>query len=238
MILSPRDMQILRLVGRFGQMTTSQLRTCCFASNRSPTASERVLKRLVDTKCLRRFETRTVGGWKGGSGQYVYQLGSKGWTALRREGKYWPYRAVDMHRLAVAATYVQAVQASHDGLLEVDGYTCEPDTWQTIGGAEIRPDLALELKLDTHRLYLWLEVDMGTERPKQVTEKLTRYWHAYKHWNTEHAGQPFPLVVFVAVDEERKRELEKLTTQSANAAKLFRVVLPEELKNLWISPAF
>ena len=55
-------------------------------------------------------------------------------------------------------------------------------------------------------LSLWIEIDMGTERQKQIKEKLARYWHAYRNID-ERTMPTFPAILFLAPDDERVKEL-------------------------------
>lgn len=238
MKISSRDASILRQVSRFGQLSAGHIRTLEFSANDSKTPCDRVLKRMNETKLLRRIERRIVGGFNGGSGVYVYQLGSKGWAYMRRETKFWAFRAIDEHTLAIADCYVQAVEAERVGLLRINSFTTEPDTWLDVAGAQLRPDLLLEVGVIAKRanMRLWVEVDQGTERRKQITDKIARYRHAYRNWSSEHGSETFPLVVFVAVDELRERELKTLLRGLPDEArKLFTVTTGETFPQLWIT---
>jgi hypothetical protein len=168
-----------------------------------------------------------IGGNGAGSGHYVYQLASKGWELCKREGRYWPFRSVNYHSLAIADAYVALKEAEYTGLVKILGAVTEPDTWRVIAGAKIRPDLDLVLGLPIKRisLSLWVEVDLGTERASQIKEKLARYWHAYKH-ATENDLDTFPVILFLAPDQERVEELQGLIARGEKeAASLFMVAL-------------
>ncbi len=83
--LSLRDTQVVELVGRFGFMTAEQIRHVAFGGLASKTPLDRSLMRMTADGHLRRL-ARFVGGFGGGSGQYVYQLGREGWRLLARAG--------------------------------------------------------------------------------------------------------------------------------------------------------
>ncbi|OLT47753.1 hypothetical protein BJF87_21295 [Gordonia sp. CNJ-863] len=226
MIISPRDGRILRLVGRFGQVTSGHVRTIEFSQNKAKSRCGEVLARLAANGLLRTVERRTVGGWAGGSGQYIYQLGPKGWLYLRREGKYTPFRSIDPHRLAIVDAYVMTIEAERAGSIRINEVVNEPDCHVQIAGVTVTPDLYVNadvLSAQTRRR-IWVEVDMGTERRKQIIDKITRYRHAYRAWGDERPGQPFPRVVFVAVDEERKRELETILGEMPESGRLLFAV--------------
>lgn len=238
MNISPRDDRILRLVGRFGLVTSEQIRSIEFAENRSKSPSSAVLLRLTKADLLRRLSPRTVGGWAGGSGQFVYQLGAKGWAYLRREGRYTPLRSIDMHRIAIAETYVATVEAERGGHIRINEVVTEPDCHQVVGGVKLTPDLYIfaDVRAAQARRRVWVEVDMGTERRKQITDKLARYRHAYRAWGDEYPSQAFPRVVFVAVDAERERELATVIREMPESGqRLFAVMTAESFPQLWIN---
>lgn len=179
-----------------------------FADLASATPLYRALDRLVTRKYLARIERRMVGGNGAGSGQYVYQLGSAGWAFCRREGRYWPYRTVNYHTLAIADVYVELLHWERDGRIRIDGFATEPDSWLNVAGADLRPDLYVDVAeiIKRRNIALWIEVDMGTERQKAVKDKLARYRHAWHHAD-EKTLPVFPLVLFIAPDDVRAREL-------------------------------
>lgn len=200
MRLNTRDHQIIAFVARFGQVTKHHVRAAVFDANASSTPCDRAMKRLVDQKLLARVEIRTVGGANGGSGQHVYQVGSAGWRLAETEGSFWLSRSVKYHSLAIADVYVDVSKN-----LKLVRWESEPDTHVKINYVPLLPDLYLELDLGHLTRRCWVEVDLGTERPKQLREKMDRYHHAWsgasEKWN------PWPLVVWVVPDEKRKREL-------------------------------
>lgn len=208
-----RDRQIVQSVARFGQLATAHIASLHFAEAKSHTNMKLALQRLVNQKHLARIERRLVGGSGAGSGQYVYQLGSAGWRASGREGRYWPYRAVNYHTLAIADVYSELLSLQREGRIEIQGFTTEPESWTHIAGVDLRPDLFIEVeqKWNTQRLALWIEVDMGTERQKQIKEKLASYWHAYE--NAPESMSVFPRVLFLAPDDHRAKELRYIVEQ-------------------------
>jgi hypothetical protein len=209
--LSPRDRQLVRLADYFKQLTTGQLGELAFADSASRTSLDRALRRLVEDKYLARTERRRlVGGAHGGSGEYVYQLGSAGWQVCKRDGRY-HLRAIDYHALSITEVYVQLMRAQRAGELEVTGFTPEPECHVSVHGADLRPDILVEMKVPgrVRPVLAWLEVDLGTERQARLTEKLDRYVYAFNHGKPD----PFPRVVFVAHDEERTREIEFLLSR-------------------------
>lgn len=223
MLTLDRDRQIVLTVGRFGQLTTEHLASLHFHGITSRTPLDRALKRLVERRYLARIERRMVGGTGAGSGQYVYQLGSAGWTLVGRLGRYYPYRAINYHTLAIADAYIELLELERSGRIEIAGLLTEPDSWRTIAGVELRPDLYVEVykHFPERTLALWLEVDMGTERPKQIKDKLAMYWHAYEN-SDETTMPPDSVVAFLSPDEERAKALRWIIGQGdPEAQRLF-----------------
>lgn len=206
--LSDRDRLVVEYVGRFRQLTAGHIRTFVFGEQASQTPCDRALRRLVDGKYLMRLH-RLVGGTRGGSAQYVYQLGRLGWRLLERAGEYWAPRAVNLHALAVADCLVKLKIAEKRGVLEVCSFNTEPACHVRVGDILLTPDAFVELKLGDARepLISWLEVDRGTEHLDKIQEKCERYWKASisGQWDGY-----FPFVLFVVPDEQRQRAVERV----------------------------
>lgn len=226
MLATERDRQIVLTIGRFKQLTFAQIQELIFRDAKSRTSADRALTRLISSKYLALVGRRPRGGDGRGSGPNVYQLGSKGWQLCGREGRYWPSRSIEHHTLAIADVYLSIKQAEHDGLLSVVTYETEPDTWQEVHGAKLTPDLYVQLSVPSKRatVALWVEVDTGTERQKQVKDKLARYWHAYQFADNE-SMPVFPLVVFTTPDEQRSGDVKRwIASGPREARELFAVV--------------
>lgn len=223
--LSPRDAQIVELVGRFRLMAAEQIRAAFFFEQRSKTPLDRALKRLTDGGCLARLG-RMVGGFGGGSGQYVYQLGRAGWRQLGKGGGYRPLRVIDHHALQIAECFVLLKALERGGELSVISYAADPASRQTVADILLTPDAYVELGVPATRqkFMFWLEIDRDTENAEVIRGKCVRYWRTYQAW----PGDVFPYVVFVVPDEPRRRELERVIAGGPDDAQaLFRVVTPD-----------
>lgn len=237
--LAGRDAQVVQLVSRFHQLSSKHIQTLLFHDRASLTSCRIVLNRLVAGKWLHRIEHRMVGGARGGSGQYVYALGRRGFY-LRDDGDESPRRAfnaarvVNYHALAVADAWVALKGLEREGVLSLTGLSTEPDCWTTIGHYDIRPDMLVQVRKGGESARLWFEIDMGTEGQRQLKAKLQTYWDAFNIAG-EHGWTRFPSVWWVACDDERARELRWLISQGhEDAQALFRVMtlktLPENLR--------
>jgi DNA-binding Lrp family transcriptional regulator len=222
MELNQRDLSIVHHVDRFKQLSSSHIRDLLFAAQLSRTSCHRRLQRLTELGFLHRVERRVVGGMRGGSGQFVYSLGRKGFY-IGNSGRYNPARSVNYHALAIADVYLVLLKCEREGGLRIVGCSTEPDCHVTVGGCELKPDLYVELEREGKRLKAFLEIDLATEGQKQIKEKLSRYWQAYNQANTE-AWPVFPMVLWIAVDVYRAKELQWLIEQGpTGAAAIFKV---------------
>lgn len=224
--LTPRDTAILQLVGRFRLVAAEQIRALLFQAQASKTPLDRALLRLTAGGYLARLG-RLVGGFGGGSGQYVYQLGRKGWRSLGKGGAYRPLRTVDLHTLTITECFVQLHRLENRGALTVIEYRPEPAAHLHVGGTALTPDAYVELGVHSTRTKFtyWLEIDRDTENADVIRGKLSRYWHAYQAWD----GDVFPYVVFVVPDESRGQELGRIIAGGPEQAHaIFQVYTSDE----------
>lgn len=235
MLTLDRDRLIVLSVARFKQLTPAHLKQLHFTAT-TWTPLYRALERLVDRKYLARIEKRPVGGTGAGSGATVYQLGTNGWKFVGREGKYWPYRAISLHTLAIADMHMELLKKEAEGAFTLDVFETEPETWREVAGVDLRPDEFVRLIDREGRAHsLWLEIDMGTERASKIKEKLAAYWHAYRNSDREEL-RVFPRVVFIAPDEMRARELRYIIKSGKEEAQaLFTVCTFEDFSTSVLS---
>lgn len=205
-----RDADIMRAVARFGSLTTSQIEEMFFLDLKSRTPVTRALKRLTDQGMLARVSVRLPSNRTGGSPMGCFQIGRTSWSSFNT-GRYRPVRDQMklMHTLSVADTYIAIKKAERERWLDVLKVGIDQhDAWVMVAGADLRPDLYVELGLreKRERVVLWIEVDMGSERQKQILEKVDRYKYALEH-SAEYPLDVFPSVLFLACDEARADEL-------------------------------
>ena len=223
MKIATRDLEVIAFVARFGQVTRKQIRETVFAANKSATPCDRVVSALVKDKMLAEVGRPVRGGRYGGQGPIIYQIGPAGWNAAKTEGSFWLSRSIKPHSLAIAEVYVDI-----SSRLKVIRFEAEPDSHTRVNYVPLNPDMYMELEINGQRARVWLEIDLGSERPKQLKEKMERYCHA---WNG--AGKtwtPFPWVWFVVPDLRRQREIESLIRlQPIDAQPMFHASTFESL---------
>jgi hypothetical protein len=212
MNLPPRDRQIVAFTGTFGQVTGAQILAAIFPNTASRTPRDRAIKRLLELGFLARTDRRGVGGPRGGSGEYAYTVGPAGIRQLGLDKRF-NRPVINYHTLSIVDAYVKLLEVARAGHVAIEAVQAEPDCWAVVGGVELRPDLFVELALPSlERLKLWLEVDLGSEAQRQVKGKLDAYWRAYN--GADVAVWPvFPRVLWVAMDDERAKELAWLVEQ-------------------------
>jgi hypothetical protein len=225
--LLARDVEIVELVGRLRLMTAGQIREVVFSAQASKTPLDRTMKRLTDGGYVVRL-ARMVGGFGGGSGEFVYQLGRVGWRHLGKGGGYRPLRVVDLHTLTITECFVQLKRLEREGRLTVIVFTAEPASHLTVGSTALTPDAYVELGIHEPRrrkFCYWLEIDRGTENADTIRGKCSRYWRAFQAWE----GETFPYIAFVVEDARRQRELERVVAGGPEEAReLFKVYLLED----------
>lgn len=221
-LIAHRDRKIVTFVSQFDQVTAAHIRRVIFRAHPGRTNCQRALKRLLKQKILARIEVRTVGGAHGGSGQYVYQLGYAGYKMADMEVGHIA-RSVKYHSLAIADVYAD-LYAAQDDHFKIITHENEPDTHRKINGIAVLPDLTILRRLGNKQRPVWFEIDLDTERPKQLRDKLSRYHRA---WAAADEGyDPWPLIVWAVPDTKRKLELEALISQQPKESQImYRVAL-------------
>ncbi|MFI9175970.1 replication-relaxation family protein [Streptomyces lincolnensis] len=199
MELTQRDYDVLKLTQTFSQLASTHLTELLFA-DRSHSVPDKVLGRLVQLGYLSRVGRRATGS-KGGAGAFVYQLGRAGRLLLDVEGRLSPN--VNNHALMIADTYLELRRAEGAGVLAVREWEVERRV-----PPSVRADLyvALDFPQQGRQSAYFLEVDLSTEQPARIREKVTGYWRAVEASTDDY----FPYVVFVVKQEIRRRELERI----------------------------
>lgn len=232
MSLTDRDRAILQLIARFKQATSRQVHELLFPTLSSYTPCNRALRRLTEQQYLVRVERRIAGGDRGGSGQYVYALGRRGYYEYFESG-YSPARTVSHHSLAILDCFVTIRQLERLGVFELVVVSTEPDCHVSVGGVLLKPDLYVELRMGGETYKMWFEVDLGTESQKQLLGKLEAVIRAFNEADATRWAM-FPVTVWVGVDEARAKELAWLVGRLPESAQpLFRVTSMARLASIF-----
>lgn len=142
----------------------------------------------------------------------MYQLGRAGRLLLDVDGRLMPN--VNNHALMIADTYLELRRAEKLGVLRLNDWSVELPV-----PPSVRADLfaAVEYPGQQRSSSYFLEIDLGTEQPARIREKVQGYWRAVE----SSAADYFPFVVFVVKEQVRRNEL----------ARIFRR-LPEEQQEM------
>ena len=170
-----------------------------------------------------------------GGGHYIYRLARRGHELLTDE-PFQPYRHNVNHSLAVGECVITLHKLERAGALELTGIDYEPDCHTVIGGAALKPDLYAHVMHARHgSLKLWLEVDLATEGPKRIQQKVGLYRRAYHGYSERgHLAWPqMPRVVWVTIDGDRERKLNRLIAEiPEDDRKIFWVTTFDEQPNI------
>ena len=232
--IDQRDLQIVQLVGRFKQLTAAHIHELLFTNAATRMPCYRALVRLRERQYLHRLEHRIVGGAKGGSGQYVWTLGSEG-ARIYHDAPYRPARTISFHTLEIANTFVQLIRLERAGKLKVAACSTEPDCWLTISGYELKPDMYVEVMQASGQVVkLFYEIDLGSEGERQIRGKLTAYVNAYNHVDVERYPS-WPRTLWIACDQLRAIQLQRFISQlPPDNQGLFKVCIRDSLADLFV----
>jgi hypothetical protein len=228
MELSVRDQQVIRLVAHFQQLSTSHIAVVIFGE-RSATPVDRSLHRLVEQKYLVRIGRRSSNPLKGGAGAHVYQLGPRGWWWTKKPGRFFK-RAVSEHTLKMADVYAELVLAERAGVIKL----IHESEWHVLleypVAEEIRADIYTELGVyaTKRRIHAYLEIDLGTERPRRIEEKLRGYAKEYG----SREGGVWPYVLFIVPDGWRESEINRVIKRNAHAHLFSVCTFPKVIHSL------
>jgi len=238
MYANPRDKQIVASFGQFRQLTSAHLDVMHF-HDVTETPKYRAINRLLERHliALVPWPGRMRGGVGGGSAYNVYQLGSMGRKLLGRSGR--PMTAVNPHTLGIADAFCEILEYAHKGRIEIFEYRTEPNSWWDVNGVIVRPDLDVRYN-DVWRReggHVFIEYDRASEHDRIIRAKLDDYIAAYNSIDGDDENvPPFPLVVFVAEDAPRAKELQKLVDErSEHDRELFLVSTVTEFAPLLFS---
>jgi hypothetical protein len=180
--LTPRDFELIGLLGRHSMFTLEQIAALFFTSDRSARRRLEVL-RAIDV--VARFRTCV----RPGSQAYRYTLGHRGaYLHAAAEGEQAPRRPAWERRMAELATSTRSehllgingflarlTAACRRGeSLELMEWLSESETARLTGGI-VRPDASGVLDGSKGSVEVWFEHDTGTETIERVAAKLERY---------------------------------------------------------------
>ena len=242
--LSDRDRDVIHSVASHRFLSGNQVERFHFNGHATDDTGARVarsvLSRLSREGILRRL-TRRVGGVRAGSASYIYTLG---WTGRRLVGETTARRVDDPsptlleHTLAVADAHLALREAAAEGSFELIEVEIEPVCWRNYVGSggvreRVRPDLFVVSARGEFEYCWFLEIDLGTEHKPTIVRKCRAYETYWRTGAEQRRSGTFPLVVWVAPDQKRAREIEQAIASTRSLKQeLFRVVTSSGLVDL------
>jgi hypothetical protein len=215
--MSERDWAVARDVVRLRLVTGQQLERLHFAdlseSSRA-VVRRRVLRRLVSWRVLRTLERR-VGGIRAGSTGLVYGIDTAGQRLVsnnleaRRPDP--PGERYLRHVLDVSELYAAVMERARVGLLRIERFDAEPDSWRRDGsGGLLKPDAHIVVSNETHTDHWWIEVDRATESLPTLNRKLATYVSFYERGLYDTI---MPWVLVTVPDAKRASDVVRLIHQ-------------------------
>jgi hypothetical protein len=243
--LSDRDRLVIHSIASHRFLTGRQVERFHFNEHATEDTGARVarsvLSRLTRQRVVVRLRRR-VGGVRAGSASYVYTLGPVGRRLVGEDVARQvrePSAGFLTHTLAIGEAHLALLEASRDGRFELVMVEVEPACWRCYTGAGgarevVRPDLYVISARGEFEYCWFLEVDLGTEHRPTLVRKCRAYDAYWGSGLEQQRSGTFPLVVWVAPDVRRARDIEQ-AIRSARFLKqdLFRVVPACELVELF-----
>ena len=245
-MVTPRDMDILRLIREHRFLTTKQIQRLLFSDHASPGAAIRACVRVLTRLELRALIvklSRQIGGVHAGSGSYIWGIDDAGDRLLRadsgakdakRQRTFDPSPLFLAHTLAVAETHVMLEEAAHREELELVAVTTEPSTWRAFAGRAgttqtLKPDLHAVTALGDFEDHWFIEIDNGTESLPTVLVKCQTYQRYFESGREQHISGVFPKVVWLMVDARRRSKLlAAIKSDKRLDERLFSAVAPDD----------
>jgi hypothetical protein len=243
--LSDRERAILTDVHRFKYLTTTQLLALHFTDHSTPSAAQRicrrVLLRLSELRVIEHIDRR-IGGVRAGSASFVWRVGLIGDRLLRQasgEGIRGRRKEPSLHHLdhclAIADVYVGLTVASRQQAIEFTACDTEPDSWRRYLGAGgqpeiLKPDLYLVTATGDYEDFFFTEIDRGTESLPTLVRKCQQYEQYRRTGHEQHGSGVFPRVLWVLPDDVRLAKLQAALNQARRLDHdLFRLTTPDKV---------
>ena len=249
--LTDRDKRLLVFLKNLRYMKTDQIRRVFFppgtrSLHACKVATFKNLNRLKSLGLIGHLEKR-IGGVRAGSKGMIWHITEAGARLLylgtdlqnSRKRQLEPSPSFLRHTIAVTETFVQIVEICRDDpVMKLSRIEVEPECWrdyQKNGKAiSLRPDLYAKTVTGEYFDHLFIEVDLDTESPTAIVEKCRRYLEYFQTGKEQKAYGVFPLVLWIAPDNNRKAKMKDAITQSFpnRFPHIFFVIIPDELETV------
>lgn len=246
--LTARDHAVLQTIRKYRFLTSAQVGNLFFADCTTKTSRSRnqnlLLQRLGEYGLIRPLKRR-VGGMGGGSSLQVWHLTEAGQRLLtlnapdsmKRKRIVEPQSLFLEHTLAIAECAVQMTsRCRYSADLNLVAIDTEPSCWRRFADdgktVNLKPDLFAITTYQKYEDRWFIEMDLGSESPRQVADKCSVYLRYYYTGIEQKETGMFPLVMWIVKDAARKEKLKDYIRDSIKAQpKMFLVITPDELES-------
>lgn len=227
--LSSRDLAIIQTLSTVRLATTRHIQALHFTPD-VPLSKARVcyrtLERLDQLSVICHL-SRRVEPKRSGSAGYVYQLDRAGLILAEVKKRRiirphdYHYAVID-HTLAVTDLYARLHLAHKTSAVQLITFGIESKAWR----GQLRPDAFVELIAGNYRYFWFIEMDMDTQRPNKIQQKLAAYARYRGSGAEQQANGVFPKVLFLVPNENRKQQIQALIDKQPGVdRRLFQVEL-------------
>lgn len=247
--LTDRDKRLLVYLRNLRYMKTDQIRRVFYPEgDRSlhacKVAAFKNLNRLQSLGLITHLEKR-IGGVRAGSKGMIWHITEAGARLLYlgtemqnvRKRQLEPTPTFLCHTIAVTETFVQIVEICRDDpVMKLSRIEVEPDCWREYQKngktVSLRPDLYAKTVTGDFFDHLFIEMDLDTESPSAIVEKCRRYLEYYQTGKEQKTTGAFPLVLWIAPNENRKVRMKEAIVSSFRNRypHIFFVIIPDELE--------
>ena len=245
--LTARDHAVLQTIRKYRFLTSTQVGNLFFTDCTTKTSRSRnqnlLLQRLGEFGLIRPLERR-MGGFGGGSSLKVWYLTEAGQRLLtlndpdsiKRKRIVEPQPLFLEHTLAISECAVQMTSlCRYSSDLNLEAIDAEPTCWRRFADGDkavyLKPDLFAITTYQKYEDRWFIEMDLGSESPRQVVDKCNVYLRYYYTGIEQKESGMFPMVVWIVKDDARKERLKEYIRDSIKALpKMFLVITPDELE--------
>jgi hypothetical protein len=252
-LTTAREREVLLRLGLFRRLNTAQLERFLLSQTAHTADSRRVVTNRTLTSLRKRGlvapSAYLVGGPGGGSARLVYHLTDAGQRAaavldptlsLRRRQRSSSLFVEHTLMCAEAALAFHDAARTHPGH-ELSEWRADWQIPELLGSSRVVPDALLTYSTRSWEFDAFVEVDLGSERPRRFTAKIAAYLDLYRRGSWRRGLRAWPLVLTVTRSEARanalKRATEELLRRARDAGRLSRVEFDFAALPALLSPA-
>jgi hypothetical protein len=234
-----REREVLVRLGLFRSLNTFQLERFLVPEPGLTAESKRVITKRILAALRKRGlvvpSAHLIGGPGGGSARLVYHLTDAGQRAAavldptlslrerRRPGSLFVEHTLMCAEAALAFHHAARAHPGH----ELSEWRADWQIPELLGSSRVVPDALLTYSTRTWEFDAFVELDLGSERPRRFSAKIAAYLDLYRRGAWRRTLRAWPLVLTITRSEARasalKRATEELLRRARDAGRLSRV---------------